>query len=158
MAVKTLSHQEGFVGTIVRAGSLNFILGVLALLLDVILEIPPMGLSFGLALFIFIILILSYVTILVWSAFILVDAKKNGELATKGPYAIIRHPMYVGIVLLVNPAIAILLHSWSLLEACFVVYFIWRHYAHKEEKELLGSFDEGYGEYQKKTGCLFPKI
>jgi len=66
--------------------------------------------------------------------------------------------MYVGIVLLINPALAILFCSWSLLEASIILYFIWKRFALKEEKELLKIFGEEYKEYIKKTGCLFPKI
>jgi protein-S-isoprenylcysteine O-methyltransferase Ste14 len=98
-----------------------------------------------------------YAALLIWSALALITAKKENRLAKKGPYALFRHPMYVGIVLLVNPGLAILLRSWSLLEACLVLYFIWKRFAKKEEKGLIEIFGDEYKEYAQKTGCLFPK-
>lgn len=150
-------HQEGSFKTIMKAGSINVFIGVIAIILDIILEIPLLPISKSLAFFIFLLLILLYASLLVWSAFALITAKKRSVLAKQGPYSLFRHPMYLGIVLLVNPAIAILLQSWSLLEACLILYFVWKHFAKKEEKQLLAVFGQEYKDYAQKTGCLFPK-
>ena len=39
-----------------------------------------------------------------------------------------------------------------------IAYFIWKHFAKKEEKQLIEAFGDEYKEYSKKIGCLFPKI
>lgn len=151
------SHQEGGFETVFRAGFLNLLIGVAALTLGALLEIPPLPIKKSLAFVIFLILIIIYAGLLSWSAFALISAKKEKKLATMGPYSLFRHPMYAGIILLVNPALAVLLRSWVLLEACVLVYFIWKHFAQKEEKQLLKTFGNEYKEYAQKTGCLFPR-
>jgi len=151
-------HQEGLFKTLFTVGLINLFIGVIALTLDIVFEIPPLPIDKNLSFIIFLILTLFYAFILIWSALILASAKRENKLAKRGPYKICRHPMYVGIVLLINPALAILFCSWSLLEASIILYFIWKRFALKEEKELLKIFGEEYKEYIKKTGCLFPKI
>ena len=151
-------HQEGAFKTLIKGGFINLLFGAVALTLDTVLEIPPLPINKSTSFILFLILIILYGGLLIWSALCLVSAKKKKSLATKGPYALTRHPMYVGIVLLINPALAILFASWSLLEACIIFYFLWRYFAKKEEQKLLKHFGNTYKEYSKKTGCLFPRI
>jgi len=152
------TYQEGLFGTLLWAGFLNLLIGALALFLDIVLEIPSLPIKKTPARLIFLILIITYAGLLVWSSFVLISAKKKNKLAQKGPYALIRHPMYVGIVLLVNPGLAIFFQSWALLEACLIIYFIWKHFAKKEEKQLIESYGSEYKEYAQKVGCLFPRV
>ena len=152
------AHQEGLFKTIFEVGFLNLLIGAAALTIDALLETPPLPINKSTAFYIFLFLIIIYAGLLVWSALSLMRAKKKNQLVQKGPYALCRHPMYVGIVLLVNPALAILLRSWSLLEACLILYFVWKYFARKEEKQLIEAFGDEYQKYSKKIGCLFPKI
>lgn len=152
------AHQEGLFKTIFEVGLLNLLIGAAALTIAILLEIPPLPINKSTAFYIFLILIIIYAGILIWSTFSLISAKKKNQLARKGLYSLCRHPMYVGIVLLVNPALAILLRSWTLLEACLILYFIWKYFAKKEEKQLIKAFGDEYKKYSKKVGCLFPKI
>jgi protein-S-isoprenylcysteine O-methyltransferase Ste14 len=138
-------------------GLLNLLIGAAALTIDILFEIPPLPINKSTAFCIFLILIIIYAGLLIWSAFSLMSAKKKNQLAKKGLYSLCRHPMYIGIVLLVNPALAILLRSWSLLEVCLIMYFIWKYFAKSEEKRLTEAFGDEYKEYSKKVGCLFPR-
>jgi len=152
-----ITHQEGLFGSILGAGFLNLLIGAIALILDILLEIPPLPINKTMAFFIFLALMIIYAASLIWSSLVLISAKKKNALAKTGPYALTRHPMYLGIVLLVNPALAILLGSWSLLEACLIFYFVWKYFARKEEKQLIETFGSEYKEYSKKVGCFFPR-
>jgi len=153
-----ITHQEGLIGSVLGAGFLNLLIGAIALILDIILEIPPLPISKVVAFFIFLALMAVYAIWLIWSSLVLISAKKKNRLAKTGPYSLTRHPMYFGIVLLVNPALAILLGSWSLIEACLIFYFVWKYFARKEEKQLIETFGSEYKEYSEKVGCFFPKI
>lgn len=150
--------QESFFNTIIVGGFLNIIIGAMALTIDTLFNIPQLPINKSVSFFIFIALIVFYAFILIWAAFSISKAKKENKLAKTGLYGIIRHPIYVGIVLLVNPALAILFRSWSLLEACLILYFLWKHLAKNEEKKLIEIFGDEYKDYCKKTSCLFPKI
>ncbi len=151
-------NQAGLLITLVEGGIINLIIGAMALILDIILEIPPLPINKALSIILFFLLISVYAGLLIWSIKHIVKAKKNKKLATTGPYSLCRHPMYAGIALLINPGLAIIFQSWALLEVSIILYFFWRYLAKKEEKELLKYFGEKYKNYSKKVGCLLPKI
>ncbi len=155
---KLYSRQEGMFGTIFKAGFLNLFIGAIILVIDTVFEFPAWNIKQAFLILIFSILVIIYVGILIWSTIILIIAKKKDRIAITGPYAFCRHPMYAGIVLLVNPGLAIFLESWPLLFACLIFYFIWKYYAELEEKKLISYFGKEYREYSQRIGCFFPKI
>jgi Isoprenylcysteine carboxyl methyltransferase (ICMT) family. len=43
------------------------------------------------------------VTIWIWSVVLILTKVPRGELITSGPYALVKHPIYTGVALLVLP-------------------------------------------------------
>jgi protein-S-isoprenylcysteine O-methyltransferase Ste14 len=82
---------------------------------------------------------------------------KNQQVITTGPYALIRHPMYLGAIIM-SISIPLTLGSLiGLIPATFVP-FIFALRIRNEEKMLLRELT-GYDEYQQKVKYkLFPKI
>ena len=83
----------------------------------------------------------------------------NGHsLIKNGPYAMVRNPMYLGIILIGLGVVLFIFHLWAFF--IFAVIFISRylHLVIKEEKNLLKTFGEDYREYHKKTPRLLPRI
>jgi protein-S-isoprenylcysteine O-methyltransferase len=73
------------------------------------------------------------------------------ELITTGPYSIVKHPLYVGVALLVLPWVGILCNTWLGILIGIIVYIGSRLYSPEEEKVLLRIFGEEYVEYSKKV-------
>ena len=91
----------------------------------------------------------------VWSASHL---KKDKRLATSGPYAHVRNPMYFG-RFLVGLGIALMIKTpW--LTAAYVVLFV--VYAHLrvggEEARLVDYFGEDYAEYRMRVRRFLPRL
>lgn len=84
-----------------------------------------------------------------------VTVQKDHRLVQNGPYKMIRHPRYLGILLFFT-GISIVFRS--LVSLFFVaglcVVFIWRIYA--EESLMLNEFNEEWKNYCKKTWRLIP--
>ena len=81
---------------------------------------------------------------------------KNKELATDGPYASVRHPLYVGnILLLVGFSLASSLW-WSDLLMFALVLFYYPPTIAYEDNKLHGFFGEAWEEWSKTTHALLP--
>ena len=80
--------------------------------------------------------------------------KEQPDLVTSGPYALIRHPIYTGLMLaMLGSAIGINVF-WALLLVPVGAYFIYS--ARREEAVMLQLFPEQYAAYRARTGMLAP--
>jgi protein-S-isoprenylcysteine O-methyltransferase Ste14 len=113
-----------------------------------------LGLAFGLA----------GVGLLTWARAALgrewspqLELRDQHHLVTSGPYAWIRHPMYVG-MFGVAIALALLSANWCfvLIAAAIVIGFVIR--APREERMMLAAFGEEYRTYMQETGRFFPRL
>jgi protein-S-isoprenylcysteine O-methyltransferase Ste14 len=82
--------------------------------------------------------------------------KADPELVTTGPYSVIRHPIYSGIILaMVGTSIAVSLY-WLIAVALLGGYFLYS--AAMEERYLAGVFPDAYPRYKESTKMLIPFI
>lgn len=82
--------------------------------------------------------------------------KLNPELVTSGPYRLVRHPIYAGILVAgFGTAIAL---SWLWLIAVVLagIYFVYS--ATVEERYMAGQFPDTYPAYKRSTKMLVPFI
>ncbi len=81
--------------------------------------------------------------------------KENHELVTTGPYEMIRHPIYTGILLAMLGS-GIVTAPWFVTFFVGSVIFAWR--VQKEEALMMKEFPDQYPVYKKKTWALVPFI
>lgn len=82
--------------------------------------------------------------------------KHDPELVTSGPYRLVRHPIYTGILVAgIGTAVA-LSWSWLIAVALAGVYFIYS--AIVEERYLAEQFPDTYPAYRRSTKMLLPFI
>jgi protein-S-isoprenylcysteine O-methyltransferase Ste14 len=91
-----------------------------------------------------------------WSVYLILTKIPKKELITTGPYSIVKHPLYIGVSLLVLPWAGFLLNTWLGLLIGIVMYIGSGKYAPDEEKYLSGKFGGEWDEYVKKV--KFPGI
>lgn len=82
--------------------------------------------------------------------------KENGELQIRGLYKYVRHPMYVGVLML---SLGIAVSSGSVAKYLLVIalYFLFSFKARYEERLLLEKYP-GYKAYIRKTRRFVPTI
>ena len=81
---------------------------------------------------------------------------KNRELATNGPYALARHPLYVGNILLLF-GFAIASHLWWTFP--LILVFLWFYYptaVEYEDLKLHRKFGEQWEQWAARTPALLP--
>jgi protein-S-isoprenylcysteine O-methyltransferase Ste14 len=78
------------------------------------------------------------------------------QLVTTGPYAIVRHPMYVGLALAAWGALLIYFTWTTVYFACFAPLLAFR--AYREEHALAAEFGEQWQAYCKRVPPFIPRV
>ena len=87
------------------------------------------------------------VTIWLWSAVLILRKVPRGELITVGPFAIVKHPLYTSVALLVLPWVGFLANTWLGALIGIVLYVVSRRVAPEEEARLAETFGHAWAEY-----------
>lgn len=81
---------------------------------------------------------------------------KGHQLVTSGPYAFVRHPMYVGLILAALGSL-LLYATWTTVYfACFAPLMFFR--ARREEAALSAEFGEQWRDYCKHVPAFIPHL
>ncbi|HET8575009.1 MAG TPA: isoprenylcysteine carboxylmethyltransferase family protein [Candidatus Paceibacterota bacterium] len=81
--------------------------------------------------------------------------KENHALVTSGPYALIRHPIYTGVIVAALGSVLVSL-PWILLALLIAGMFVWR--VKKEEALMTRQFPDQYLPYKARTWALIPWV
>jgi protein-S-isoprenylcysteine O-methyltransferase Ste14 len=84
-----------------------------------------------------------------WSAVLILTRVPMDELITSGPYAVVKHPLYTSVGLLVLPSLGILLGTWIGLVLGVALYAGSRLFAPEEEAELRRTFGPAWESYAR---------
>ena len=79
----------------------------------------------------------------------------KGEMATKGPYALMPNPIYSSWAVFVLPAMALALNWWLLLGASVVLYAALRTFIGAEDCFMQSRYGQKYVEYRQKVWLNF---
>lgn len=79
------------------------------------------------------------------------------QLIRRGPYAIVRHPIYTGMLLALFGTTLVASTVGSLLGFVLAILSLWQK-AHIEEQFLMVEFGEQYAKYQREVKFLIPLI
>ena len=82
--------------------------------------------------------------------------KEEHELVTTGPYAVMRHPIYAGLLTAVLGSILVGGALWILI--LLVVALMASYRMHKEEVLMMQEFPIEYAAYKKRTAMIFPYL
>lgn len=92
----------------------------------------------------------------IWTVVLILTKIPRKQLITTGPYAIVKHPLYVGVALLVLPWAGFMFNTWLGVVIGIVVYIGSRIFSPEEEKLLSRIFGIEWENYCKKV--KFPWI
>ncbi|MEW5913531.1 MAG: isoprenylcysteine carboxylmethyltransferase family protein [Thermodesulfobacteriota bacterium] len=84
-------------------------------------------------------------------------AQQRGELAVSGPYGRLRHPQYLGFILIMLG----FLFQWPTLPTLImfpVLVWMYVRLARREEREARARFGEAYDRYAAQTPAFLPRL
>jgi len=88
---------------------------------------------------------------------ILYEAQRRREIAASGPYAWVRHPQYLGFILIMTG----FLLQWPTLVTLTmfpILVYMYVRLAHREESEAIAEFGQAYGRYSTRTPAFIPRL
>ncbi len=94
---------------------------------------------------------------LLWAAWnVLYKAQRQHQLATTGFYSRLRHPQYLGFILIM---VGFLLQWPTLITLAMFPVLVWMYVklARKEEREALAEFGQAYAHYAETTPGFIPR-
>ncbi len=88
---------------------------------------------------------------------VLYDAQQRGTLASTGPYDYVRHPQYVGFIMVM---FGFLLQWPTILTLAMfpVLVFMYVKLARTEEREALSAFGDAYRNYMARVPAFVPRL
>jgi protein-S-isoprenylcysteine O-methyltransferase Ste14 len=88
---------------------------------------------------------------------VLYEAQRTGVLATTGPYAYVRHPQYVGFIMIM---FGFLLQWPTLLTLAMFPVLVWMYVrlARTEEREAIVTFGDAYRQYAAGVPAFLPRL
>jgi protein-S-isoprenylcysteine O-methyltransferase Ste14 len=90
-----------------------------------------------------------------WSA--VVALKKDHRLIQTGPYRVVRHPLYAGIIL-ASVGVGLCVTTWDSLVGIALLATCFERRAHKEDALLASEFGTEFEAYRQRTGRLLPRL
>jgi protein-S-isoprenylcysteine O-methyltransferase Ste14 len=83
---------------------------------------------------------------------------KNKELAQGGPYALVRHPLYTGNILLVIGFAIANVSYWAVPVALFFFWFWYPTAIEYEDRKLRSIFGQTWTDWANRTPALLPRL
>ncbi len=84
-----------------------------------------------------------------WSIALILIKVPRKELVTTGPYALVKHPIYTSVGLLVLPSFGLLFDTWLGVLVGIVLYIGARLFAPEEEAQLSKTFGPAWDAYRE---------
>ena len=88
-----------------------------------------------------------------WSG--VVTLKGGHDLITRGPYALVRHPIYTGLLAMIVATVIVLGHVAGIIALPLVFVSLWIKLRYEEEL-MLQKFPDEYAAYQRRVKRLIP--
>jgi protein-S-isoprenylcysteine O-methyltransferase Ste14 len=104
------------------------------------------------------VLLLLGVIVYALGTFSVYKALDAGQLATRGIFAVVRHPLYAAWVWCIVPGLALLQGTLLALLAPLVAAVFYRLCIPHEEVWLLGRFGQDYQRYRQRVGGIVPRL
>lgn len=135
---------------------LTILIWFIAIGVENILKVPQMIIHPVLRIALLTIFIIDTLYLLISGNYHLMKSGHGENIAKKGPYQFIRHPIYSVWVFSFTGIVAMVFYSWGLIISVIPISLIWSWLVQREESALLEKFGNEYQMYIDQTGQFLP--
>jgi protein-S-isoprenylcysteine O-methyltransferase Ste14 len=121
-----------------------------------ILKVPQMIIHPTLRFALLSIFMIDTLYLLIGGNYHLMKSGHGENIAKKGPYQFIRHPIYSVWIFSFTGIVAMIFYSWGLIISVIPISIIWSWLVQREEAQLLNKFGDEYRTYIEQTGQFLP--
>ena len=121
-----------------------------------ILKVPQMIIHPALRIALLSIFMIDTLYLLICGNYHLMKSGHGENIAKKGPYQFIRHPIYSVWIFSFTGIVAMIFYSWGLIISVIPISIIWSWLVQHEETEMLNKFGDEYQTYIEQTGQFLP--
>ena len=125
---------------------------------EIILNVPKMMIHSTFRTTLMAIFMVDALYLLIGGNYYLVKSGRGKEIAKKGPYQFIRHPIYSVWIFSFTGILAMILNSWGIIISAIPISIIWSWLVQHEETDMLNKFGDEYMSYSEKTGQFLPSL
>lgn len=94
----------------------------------------------------------------IWSFTTLRSWWVEDQLCTRGPFRLVRHPMYAAWISLIAPGVVLILNSWIFVVWLVAVHILFHWLVLREEATMGRLFGDTYRTYASQTGRFLPRF
>ena len=123
---------------------------------EIILNVPEMIINPTFRIALMAIFMIDALYLLIGGNYYLGKSGRGKEIAKKGPFQFIRHPIYSVWIFSFTGIVAMIFYSWGLIISVIPISIIWSWLVQHEETEMLNKFGDEYQTYIEQTGQFLP--
>ena len=94
--------------------------------------------------------------LLIGGNYYLEKSGRGKEIAKKGPFQFIRHPIYSVWIYSFTGILSMIFYSWGIIISAIPIALVWSWLVQREEADMLNKFGNDYKVYMEQTGQFLP--
>jgi protein-S-isoprenylcysteine O-methyltransferase Ste14 len=135
---------------------LTVLIWFIVISIENLLKVPQMTIHPVLRTVLLSIFMVDTLYLLIGGNYHLMKSGRGKNIAKKGPYQFIRHPIYSVWIFSFTGIVAMVFYSWGIIISVIPISISWSWLVQREETEMLNKFGDEYKAYIEQTGQFLP--
>ncbi len=123
---------------------------------EIILKVPKIIINPTFRIMLMAIFISDVFYLLIGGNYYLGKSGRGKEIAKKGPFQFIRHPIYSVWIYSFTGILSMIFYSWGIIISAIPIALVWSWLVQREEADMLNKFGNDYKVYMEQTGQFLP--
>ena len=123
---------------------------------EIVLKVPKIVIHPTFRIMLIVIFMIDALYLLIGGNYYLSKSGRGIEIAKRGPFQFIRHPIYSVWIFSFTGILAMIFYSWALIISAIPISLVWSWLVQREETQMFEKFGYDYISYMEQTGQFLP--